>query len=195
MTGALRVWTVISCLLLTGAGPSGRNLLKNGNFEKFTGSEPDAWSTTNIPKLLTVVSPSGKSRSGNFAVKCEVKDFHGSKMAGMIRQKEIDVSGETLRLSGYFLLNSVGKDVGYIALDFQNDEGSTIGMTEHQLTAVKTDFVPFSFDAKVPASSVHLEVKCTLLATTESGNLHEGSSLLLDDLELVGLAAEQKIVP
>ncbi len=64
------------------------NLLKNGDFERFSAGEPTGWTTNNIPTMLSVVSPSSKSYSGKLSVKCEVKDFHGTKMAGMISQKE-----------------------------------------------------------------------------------------------------------
>ena len=175
---------------------AGRNLLKNGNFEKFSGSEPEGWTTTNIPKTLTVVSPTPRAHGGKTAVKCEVGDFFGSKMAGMVRQRDIDVPSSDLKMSGYYLLNSVGKDLGYIAFDFQNAEGSTVGTSEHHLTAGGADFSPFTFTVPVPSGSVHLELKCTLLSTQEDGKLHSGTFLILDDLELAAVASEgQPITP
>jgi hypothetical protein len=88
MKPIVATWVVtIPLLLLPGMTLSQGNLLKNGDFESFTGSEPDGWGTSNIPKILTVVSPSTKSHSGKYAVLREVKDFYGSKFAGMIMHR------------------------------------------------------------------------------------------------------------
>jgi len=186
---------LLTSLVLIGAGGAKRNLLKNGGFERFVGNEPDGWTTTNIPKTVTVVSPSPRAHGGTTAVKCEVRTFGGSKIAGMIRQKDISISAPTLVMNGYYVLSSVGKDIGYIALDFQNEDGSTIGTFDHELSGTKADFTRFALTINVPPTAVRVELKCTLLPGPGGGTVHEGSTLLLDDLELLEVSPEQKPVP
>ena len=167
--------------------PTGRNLLKNGDFEKFKGSEPEGWETTNIPKVLTVVSPSIKAHGGKTAVRCEVKDFFGSKMAGMVCQKEIDISGKSLQMNGYYALNSVGKDAGFVAFDFQNADGNTVKLFEENLVGPTVEFKLFTVTVPVPPTAEHLCMRCTILPGEGSEKLHEGTYILFDDLQLTAL--------
>jgi hypothetical protein len=186
---------LISFLVVTGMTWSGKNLIKNGAFDNFAGTEPVGWTTSNIPKMLTVVSPTTQSHSGKYAVKCEVKDFYGSKYAGMITQKNVEISGTVMRLSGEYVLNSVGKDVGFIALDFLNTEGNTVKVCQENLAAPSTAFIPFTITGNVPPGAVHVDIKLTLLPGPEAEKLHEGSYILFDDLELVPVSLEGEILP
>jgi hypothetical protein len=181
--------TMVLCTiaLFLGFTMVGKNLVRNGDFEKFNGNEPIGWETTNLGKMLTVVSPSTKAHSGTYAVKCEVKASFGGTMPGMITQKKIPLNGETLQLSLYYLLNAVGKDVGFLTVDFQNDEGSTVGMCEHYLTASTSAYTLFKAATKRPEHASMCEFRMTLMSEKEGGKLHEGSSILIDDIELVSL--------
>jgi hypothetical protein len=182
-------------LLTLGAGVGGKNLLKNGDFEKFNGDEPDGWSTTNIPKTLTVVSPSTKIHGGKSAVRCEVKTFYGSPLAGMITQKKIPLTGTAITVSGYYALTSVGKDVGFITFDLQDKEGSNVRNCEQYLAKPTVEYAQFTMSGIAPANAAFLEVRISLLAGEGSERLHEGSFLLLDDIELTAASPEsQKIV-
>lgn len=169
---------------------SGHNLLKNGDFEFFTGDEPAGWETTNIPKVLSVVSASSVAHGGKHSVRCEVKDFHGSKMPGMIRQKNIDLTGRTLRLTGFYQLRSVGKDIGFISAEFVSEEGSTIKICQDNFAATAGQYRPIEIELEAPADAQHLDLKCTMLAS-EGESLHEGTYLLLDDLKLTAVAQEE----
>ncbi|MEW6510139.1 MAG: hypothetical protein AB1428_04195 [Bacteroidota bacterium] len=182
-------------VLLCGAAFSGINLLRNGDFERFTGDEPDGWTTTNIPKALTVVSPTTKAHSGKYAVKCEVKSFYGSQMAGMITQKNIRVSGTALELKGEYVLNSVGKDAGFITLELQSSEGSTVKICQEYLSPHGGEYAAFQVSGDIPPAAVKAEIRVTLLPAKESERLHEGSYLLLDDLVLSGIVAEGDVLP
>lgn len=168
------------------------NLLKNGDFERFSAGEPIGWTTNNIPTMLSVVSSSSKSYSGKLSVKCEVKDFHGTKMAGMISQKEILVNDGELLLKGVYVLKSVGKDVGFVTVDVKTEGNSTIATCEHYLIDAKDDFVPFTLSAKIPSDAKNIDILLTLMAE-KGGRLHEGSYILFDalDLAVVGKKREQ----
>ena len=173
--------------LLLANSPTGRNLLKNGDFEKFKGSEPEGWETTNIPKVLTVVSPSTRVHGGKTAVRCDVKDFFGSKMAGMVCQKEVDIAGQSLQMNGYYALHSVGKDAGFVAFEFQNADGNTVKLYEENLIEPTEEFKLFSLTVPVPPSAEHLCVRCTILPGTGGERLHEGSYIVFDDLQVTAL--------
>jgi hypothetical protein len=186
-------WIVtIPLLLLLAMTLSKQNLLKNGDFESFTGSEPDGWSSNNIPKLLTVVSPSTKCHSGKYAVKCEVKDFYGSNFAGMIEQKNVKISGAALQLTGYYVLRSVGKDVGFISLELLNAEGNTVKICQENLANAMDGFTRFTVTGNIPGEAVRLDIKLSLLPGKESEKHHEGSYVIFDDLELVAVLPENE---
>ena len=50
-TDCVRSVAMLVLPLLLAFSPAGRNLLKNGDFEKFKENEPEGWETTNIPKV------------------------------------------------------------------------------------------------------------------------------------------------
>jgi hypothetical protein len=175
---------------LTAQGSGGRNILKNGDFEKFSGDTPAGWESTNIPNMLTVVSRSGTSRSGKYSVKCEVKDFYGTKMGGMLCLKDLRVQGTLLTVKGYYSLRSVGKDVGFLSVSFKNDQGSALGSVEEFLSKSSREFVPITKTGPIPDDATALDVHLTLLAGSDSGTLHEGTYVLFDDMEI--LVSEEK---
>jgi len=187
----LRHIVPIALLMLAGVTRvHGQNVIKNGSFEKFTGNDPGGWVTSNIPNLLVTVSPSPKCHGGKLAVRCEVKDFHGTKMGGMIMQKDVEVRGKSMELVGYYVLKSVGKDVGFISLELQNADGNTVKICNENLVTPAAEFTRFRMAGDIPAGAVRLDVKFALLAGEGSESLHEGTYLLLDDLEIVPTSPE-----
>jgi hypothetical protein len=189
MTGPI---TLAVLLLLSVMRLNGQNLLKNGDFENFTGNEPKYWTTTNIPKVLAVVSPVTKCHRGKYAVKCEVKDFHGSKMPGMISQTDVALKGTSLELRGYYVLSSVGKDAGFIAIELQDADGNTVKICQENLANPAVEFTRFSMTGDIPSRALRLDIKLTLLPGKGSDNLHEGSYILFDDLEVVAVSPEKE---
>ena len=176
---------LILCLPLSAlAQKESGNLVKNGDFERFTGDNPDGWETSNIPGTLTVVSDSRISKSGAHAVKCEVKDFYGSIMSGFVCQKNIPVGAKDLRLSAHLVVHSVGKDEAVIVLCFQNSSGSTIGTIEEYIDETNSKWSELSKEYKSPAGSATAQVRLTILPGKESEKAHPGSYLICDDLKL-----------
>ncbi len=179
--------------LALGLGTGGRNIIRNGDFEKFTANEPTGWETTNIPNVLAVVSQSTKCHGGKYAVKCEVKDFYGTKMAGMLCLKDVTVNGATLQVKGFYLLHSVGNDIGFISIAFKNGNRAAIGSLEEFLGKSAADFVGFTKETPIPEGTATMDLHLTLLAGKGSDSLHEGSYVLFDDLQLV--VAAEKVPP
>lgn len=176
----------IFCIMpyVLAAQPASENLIKNGDFEKFKGDNPVDWETSNIPGSLTVVSPERIAHGGRRAVRCEVKDFYGTKIAGYVCQKNIRLTGRNLRLSGYYIMNSVGKDAGVVIVCFVSAGGATLGTSEEYFRGSKKDFVHFSKTMEAPADAATCQVRLTILNEAEDGALHVGSYAILDDLEL-----------
>ena len=184
-TTVLVTLLLVLCLpLCVYAQKESGNLIKNGDFEKFTGDNPDGWDTSNIPGTLTVVSASKLAKSGVHAVKCEVKDFFGSLIAGFVCQKNIPSVGKDLRLSANFMVHSVGKDQAVIVLCFQNAGGSTIGTIEEYFDDTNSKWVDISKEYKSPAGSAFVQVRLTVLAGKDNEKVHAGSYLICDDLKL-----------
>ena len=176
----------------TRAQKESENLLKNGNFEKFTGDNPDNWDANNIPGTLTVVSASRISNSGMRAVKIEVKDFFGSIISGYVSQKNVETAGKDLKIRGFYALQSFGKDQGVVVLCFQNAAGSTVGSDEEYLDDSKGKFVAFTKEIKAPAGASMLQVRITILPDKGSEKAHPGSCLLCDDLKLTTIEIKEK---
>ena len=171
------MWLALIPFLL-GLGMGGKNLVRNGDFERFTGGEPVGWETTNIPNMLAVVSQSTDSHSGKYAVRCEVKDFHGTKMAGMLCLKDVSVSGTSLQMKGFYVLHPVGNDVGFVSVSFKNESSAAIGSMEEVLSKGAEKYLPFSRETKIPETATKMDVHLTLLAGKGNDNVHEGSYML-----------------
>ena len=190
----MKTTSVLVLLLLMVVVPFGAfgqkesaNLIKNGDFEKFTGDNPDGWDTSNIPGVLTVVSASKSAQSGGKSVKCEVKDFGGSLIAGFICQKNIQTGERGIRLSGQFTMHSTGKDQGVLVLCFTNSNGSTIGTTEEYIDDSGGKFIALTKEFQPPAGCTAVHVRLTVLPDKQSEKLHEGSFVICDNLRLTAI--------
>jgi len=175
---------LVPWLAVVSLAQGGGNLIKNADFERFAGDEPVGWETTNIPKMCAVVSPSARAHAGKLAVKLEVKDCFGSKVPGMITQKNVRFAPGDYKMTFFFLMKSVGGDVGYISMDFKNAEGSTIRMCEQRLMDSKDAFVPLNVTFPAPEGTVSGDLRIALLAGKSEGSLHEGSYVLIDGMVL-----------
>jgi hypothetical protein len=176
------IFWIIPCILA--AQSVSDNLIKNADFEKFKGDDPVDWDTSNIPGSLTVVSPDRIAHGGTKGVRCEVKDFYGTKLAGFVCQKNIRLTGRNLKLSGYYMMNSVGKDAGVVIICFVSAGGATLGTTEEYFRESQKEFVHFTKTLEAPADAATCQVRLTILGEPEGGTLHVGSYAIFDDLEL-----------
>lgn len=189
----LGLFLLIVCLpMSTFSQKESGNLIKNGDFEKFTGDDPDNWETSNIPGTLTVVSPSKVCKSGTRAVKCEVKDFFGSIIAGFVCQKNIETGGKDLRISGSFLVHSIDKDQAVLVLSFQNAGGSTVGSVEEYFDDSASKWLDYTKEIKPPAGAAAVHVRLTLLPGKDAEKAHPGSYVICDDLKMVAFTAVEK---
>jgi hypothetical protein len=174
---------------------AGRNLMKNGDFERWAGADPAGWETTSIPKVCVVVSADHYAHEGKLAAKLEAKECFGSVMPGMITQKEIRITPGQYQMKFWYKLSPIGGDVGYITMEFRNTEGSTIRVCEERLTQAKGSWVAFTGVFPAPNESAAADLRVALLAGKEGGSLHAGSSLSLDGMVLTVVAAEGGTVP
>jgi len=181
----------VAPVIVTGQTQSG-NLIKNGEFENFSGDTPVGWETSNIPGTLTVVSSTPLGYRGTRAVKCEVKDFYGTKIAGLMSQKDIILPGRALQLSLRYLFHSVGKDAAVVIVCFLNAAGSTIGTVEECFREDKSEFERFVKDISAPDAASRCHVRLTILNDAEGGTLHPGSYAVFDDVRLVVLPPQPK---
>jgi hypothetical protein len=177
-------------LAIPAAGQGGKNLIRNGDFERFAGDDPVGWETTNIPRACVVVSASTNAHGGKSAAKLEVKDCFGSKIPGMISQKGITIAGGgTYSMRMAYVVKSVGADVGYVSMEFRNSEGSTIRVCEERLADTGGAFKTFSSPFQAPDAATGAELKIALLSAKDGGDLHVGSFVIADDIVLVRSAS------
>jgi|WetSurMetagenome_2_1015567.scaffolds.fasta_scaffold47473_4 hypothetical protein len=180
---AVRIAALLLLPLILGMTMSGRNLLRNGDFEKFTGDEPEGWATTNIPKMLTIVS-AVPGQHGKLAVKCEVKPFYGTQMAGMVMQKNIPISGSSASLTGSYAMTSTGGDVGYVTMEMRNGEGSSVRVCHENLPTTGGVWKTFTLSGSISSEVVSAELRLTIIGR-DDGTIHEGSMVVFDDVVLV----------
>ena len=188
---AMRLRTAVAaflaiCLAVPGFGQGGKNLIKNGDFERFAGDEPAGWGTTNIPKVCVVVSATTTAHGGKTAAKLDVKDCFGTKIPGMVTQKDISISPGSYTMRMDYFVKSVGGDVGYISMEFKNKEGSTIRVCEERLLDSGGSFKSFTSPFQAPDAAASGELRIALLSAKDGGSLHEGSYVIADDVILVG---------
>jgi hypothetical protein len=60
-----------------------------------------------------------------------------------------------------------------------------VGSVEESLSKSSSEFIPFTKTVPIPEGTTKLDIHLTLLSGAESGNLHEGSCALFDDMELI----------
>jgi hypothetical protein len=169
--------------LMLGMTMGGKNLLRNGDFEKFTGEDPEGWTTTNIPKTLIIVS-AVPGHHGKLAVKCDVKPFYGTQIAGMIIQKNIPMTGPSAALTGSYTMSSNGGDVGYVTMEMRNAEGSSVRVCHENLPTTGGAWKTFDLSGSVPTEVVSAELRLTIISGKDDGSVHEGSTITFDDLAL-----------
>ncbi len=167
-----------------GSNATAQNLLKNGSFDSFSNGEPVAWTTSNIPGMLQLVSPSKESRSGKGGIKLEVKSFYGTKLAGTASQENIPLTTRQVRLSGYYTLASIRGDRAFVSLNLINENGSTIGVA-HLTLEPTSSFRQFTIPLEVEsgANVSRAKVGIALIAGTND-QLHEGTTAVFDDFKL-----------
>ena len=88
-------------------------------------------------------------------------------------------------VKGFYLLHSVGADIGFLSIAFMNTNGSSIGSVEEFLTNSTGEYVQFSRDIRLPEGTATMDLHLTLLAGKGSTGVHDGSFVLFDDLECV----------
>ncbi|MBP1678332.1 MAG: Carbohydrate binding domain [Bacteroidetes bacterium] len=175
-----------AALAVPGLGQGGKNLVKNGEFERFAGDDPAGWETTSIPKVCVVVSASTTAHGGKTAARLEVKECFGSKFPGMITQKNIPITGgSTYTMRMAYVVKSVGGDVGYVSMEFENAEGSTVRVCEERLHDTGGAFKTFTSPFQAPDAAVSGELKVAMLTGKDAGSLHVGTHVIVDDIVLV----------
>jgi hypothetical protein len=174
----------ITITLFSASLVQAQNLLRNPGFEIFIKSEPESWTTSNIPGLLVLVSQSIEAHGGKGGVKLEVKSFYGTKMAGTASQENIPATVRQVCLTGFYRLKSVGGDKAFVHLSLINDNGSTIcvgNLTLEPATAFKEFSLPL--DAQ-EGNTVEKAKVCIAIIAGENDQLHEGTTAIFDDLVL-----------
>jgi hypothetical protein len=114
-------------------------------------------------------------------------------MAGMLCLKGVNITAASILVKGFYLLHSVGADIGFLSIAFMNASGSSIGSLEEFLTNSTGEYGQFSRETKLPEGIAKMDLHLTLLAGKGSTGVHEGSYVLFDDLEcIVPVAGETK---
>jgi hypothetical protein len=174
------VWII----LYSAQSVQAQNLLRNPGFENFTNGEPDSWTTSNIPGLLVLVSPSKETHSGKSGVKLEVKSFYGTKMAGTASQENIPAAARQFSLTGFYRLKSVGGDKAFVHISLISDKKSTICVGNLTLEP-SAGFKEFSLPLSVQEGNTAVKAKvCIAIIAGDNDQTHEGTTAIFDDIVL-----------
>lgn len=90
-----------------------------------------------------------------------------------------------MQVRGYYLLHSVGADIGFLSIAFMNANGSSIGSVEEFLTNNSGEFVQVTRETKLPEGIAKMDLHLTVLGGKGSTGVHEGSYVLFDDVECI----------
>jgi len=168
--------------------------IPNPGFEDWTGGDPDGWLTTNFPPILVNVTQSNNSHSGNWAVKGEVVDFMFPippyLNTGSQTSPGFPVDQKINRVGGYYQFNPVGGDhlliTAFIGITTPGDT-TIIGSGAIAIGNTVSTYTQFSLDINyISEESPNWgNITITIIDTSESTSGHIGSTMLIDDLDII----------
>jgi hypothetical protein len=177
-------------------------VVPNGGFESWTNGNPDNWYADNIPTVAVPVTPS-TAHSGNFSAKGTVINTFGGLLTPLL-QTDLGVQGFAVSqryktVTGFYQFNPVQGDK--LKLDFiLFSGGGVIAEVTPEITATAASWTQFNIDFVY--SSNDIPDKCFLQFMIDgpatSGDYHEGSYFILDDLNLTGINTsvnDKNIIP
>lgn len=191
--GSVGAIVVAFCFLQS----AGLSQIPNASFENWTGFTPDGWATSNVPAVVTPISPSSYAHSGTLAVYGVVSSLPPIYIQPLIQSGPLGqgfpYNGRPASFTGYYQFSPVGGDrfginVGLFSGGVEN--GTLIALAAHPFTAPVTTYTQFT----VPFVYVNPGVPDTCVIQIQivgpTGNdYHVGSTFLVDDLALVGTVA------
>lgn len=167
-----------------------QNPIPNAGFETWAGGNPSGWITTNVPGLVTPVTQSGNSHTGNFAAHLEVVDFQGTPVYPSLQTLDFGfpVSQAYTNLQGYYQFNPAAPSNVLYVFIYPRKNGIPIGAGIAILTPTQTSYtsfdVPISYNSgEVPDTAWIVISLIDTLSSTVTGSI-----ALIDDLELSGSA-------
>jgi len=152
----------------------------NGDFENWSGGNPDNWLTGNIPGFVTNVFQVSDVHSGQWAVRGEVVDLSGP-YTPLLFSPYFPISARYTTLDGWYKLDPMGEEVISIIVVMKVHD-DVIGSGYVELNTMQTSYTSFStgityFDSRTPDSTV---ISIALLDLV--GDPVIGSSFNLDGL-------------
>lgn len=174
----------------------------NGGFEDWTGTEPDHWTTSNVPVLSFFnVTKSTVAHSGSFSLRGEVKELPGTGIpfppfvfSGTGGQG-FPVSTRWGQVSGYVQFSPLGADS--LVISFGMSQAGTYlaagGLVVSSTTSGWTNFSG-QFEYFGPGTPDSCYIECVVFGPGELPP-SIGTSFLLDDVTLSGVATTVEPTP
>lgn len=161
----------------------------NAGFEQWSVGFPGEWAVNNVPGLVTPVTASSVSHSGQWALRGEVVELAGASLPPFVSSASADgfaVAQRHAALEGYYQFAPQGPDLLY-ALVYMYREGLAIGAGLAFLPATGGGYQRFSvpIDYALPGDPDHCYIQFQAgLDTTAATGGTLGTWFLLDDLSL-----------
>ena len=183
----MRVCTALCFLLLLLLNIRMFPQIPNGDFEQWTGGEPDGWWTNNIN--FVTVTQSSDAHGGASAVRGDNVAGNDGVLqplliSGLIAGHGFPVSQRYANLTGYYKFNAVGADnFNVLAIMFKDGEVIAVGGVQFYAAPAYTQFtVPIYYsDEQTPDSC-----QISITIGDNSGPVNQGSYFLADDLTFQG---------
>jgi hypothetical protein len=161
--------------------------IPNGDFEQWTGGEPDEWWTNNFTTVM--VTQSSDAHGGSSAVRGDNMSVGGSILqpllvSGLLGEKGFPVSQRYANVTGYYKFNVVGTDVfNILAAMFKDGQAIAVGGLQIGGASSYTLFtVPIYYSNGETPDSCQISVTIA----NNSGPVSLGSYFLMDDLLFQG---------
>jgi len=156
----------------------------NGDFEQWSGGQPDGWSTNNF--VAGTITQTTDAHSGSSAVKGANVLFNTIVVPPLLVSGDIGLHGFGIsqrytNLTGYYKLTSVGNDLFDVVISMLKN-GQVIGAGAEEFNAAST-YTAFSVPINYATSDV--PDSCWISFTIANNDTaHVGSVFYIDDLAM-----------
>lgn len=172
-----------------------QNPVPNPGFETWSGGQPSGWYVNNLQGGPPTGTQSSDARSGASAFKGEVVNFFGAALApaffaGSLTNQLFPITQRYARLSGYYKFSPAGSDTFLLGVAIYDANTQAFGGGELKISSSASSYTRFEIVIQYD-SGAFTPAFASISGSIGGANNNPatiGTFVLLDDLELSGLA-------
>lgn len=172
-----------------------QNPVPNPGFETWSSGQPTGWYVNNLPGGSPTGTQSNDARSGASAFKGEVVNFFGAALApalfaGSVSNQFFPITQKYARLSGYYKFSPAGPDTFSLGVSIYDANSNAFGGGKLKISSPASSYTRFEIVIQYD-SGTFTPAFASIAGSIGGANNNPatiGTFVLLDDLELSGLA-------